>query len=130
MTQIETRWADIVGVIGYGKGLPTPPTYLDEARVPPAIWSSLHAILADCSRTASLLDICTRAFNDRQVYPDDAECGAGFGGPKNVLVFTKWPILAYLLQLWFERKADNRFHTALVHSGVPGEERQKIIDWF
>ncbi|KZL86266.1 dna repair helicase [Colletotrichum incanum] len=129
-TQIETRWTDIVDVIGYGKGLPIPPTYLDEARVPPGIWHSLNDIFADCSRTANLLNICTKAFNDCQVYPDDAECGPEFGGPKNVVVFTKWPILAYLIQLWFERKGDDRFHTVLVHSGVPGKERHKIIDWF
>ncbi|GKT61147.1 phosphoglycerate mutase [Colletotrichum tofieldiae] len=129
-TQIETRWTDIVGVIGSGKGLLMPPTYLDETRVPPGIWNSLNDILVECSRTASLLDICTKAFHDGQVYPDDAECGPGFGGPKNVVVFTKWPVLAYLVQLWFETKRDARFRTALVHSGVPGEERQKIIDWF
>ncbi|KZL80042.1 dna repair helicase, partial [Colletotrichum incanum] len=98
-TQIETCWTDVVGVIGYGKGLPIPPTYLDKARVPPGIWNSLDDILADCSRTASLLNICTKTFDDRQVYPDDAECGPGFGGPKNVVIFTKWPVLAYLVQL-------------------------------
>ncbi|KZL80670.1 dna repair helicase [Colletotrichum incanum] len=129
-TPIETRWTDIVGVIGYGKGLPIPPTYVDKARVPPGIWNSLDDILADCSRTASLLNICTKAFDDRQVYPDNAECGPGFGGPKNVVIFTKWPVLACLAQLWFEKRGDDRFHIALVHSGVPGDERQKIIDWF
>ncbi|GKT61242.1 DNA repair helicase [Colletotrichum tofieldiae] len=129
-TQIETRWMDIVDVIGYGKGLPVPPTYLDKARVPPGIWNSLDDMLADCSRTANLLDICTKAFNDCQIYPDDVECGPGFGGPKNVVFFTKWPVLVYLVQLWFETRGDGRFQTALVHSGVPGKERQKIIDWF
>ncbi|GKT52011.1 uncharacterized protein ColSpa_12192 [Colletotrichum spaethianum] len=129
-TQIETRWTDIVDAIGYGKGLPVPPTYLDKARVPPGIWNSLNDVLADCSRTANLLDICTKAFNDCQIYPDDVECGPGFGGPKNVVIFTKWPVLVYLVQLWFETRGDDRFQTALVHSGVPGEERQKIIDWF
>ncbi|GKT52476.1 uncharacterized protein ColSpa_12657 [Colletotrichum spaethianum] len=129
-TQVEARWTDIVDVIGYGKGLPIPPTYVDEARVPPGIWHSLSDILADCSRTANLLNICTKVFNDRQVYPDDAECGPGFGGPKNVVIFTKWPVLAYLVQLWFERRGYDRFHAALVHSGVPGEQRQKITDCF
>ncbi|KAK6206232.1 DNA repair helicase [Colletotrichum tabaci] len=129
-TPIETRWRNIVDGIGHGKGLPIPPKYLDKARVPAEIWNSMDDILADCSQIRSLLDICTEAFQDRQVYPEDAEYGPGFGGPKNVVVVAKWPIVAYLIQLWFEKQGDDRFRTALVHSGVPGDERQKIIDWF
>ncbi|EFQ29851.1 hypothetical protein CGRA01v4_03611 [Colletotrichum graminicola] len=122
--------AAVVRVIGYSKGLPTPATYLDEKRVPPGIWASLNDVLTDCSRTASLLNTCTKAFDDRRVYPDAAKRGPGFSGPNNVVVFMKWPILAYLVQLWFERKADDGFHTTLAHSDVPGDERQNIIDWF
>lgn len=60
-----------------------PPTYLDETRVPPGICIIPNDIFADCGRT---LDVCRKAFNDEQVYPDVVECGPGFCGAKTVVV--------------------------------------------
>ncbi|KAF6813041.1 phosphoglycerate mutase [Colletotrichum plurivorum] len=127
---VETRWEDAVKLIGRGKGTVVPTKYYDKSIVPPGIWQNMDAILADCSRLRRLTSICKKAFDDGQTYPDDGESWAGFGGPKNIIIFSKWPILAYAIQLWFERAKDARFQSAFIHSGLPHDERQKIVDWF
>ncbi|KAF4474359.1 hypothetical protein CGGC5_v016907 [Colletotrichum fructicola Nara gc5] len=127
---VETKWDGIVKVIGRGKGTTMPSKYLDKSIMPPGIWENIDTILADCSRLRTLARICADAYNDAQAYPDDSENWAGFQGPKNVIIFAKWPILAYAVQLWFEKLDDARFQSAFIHSGLAGDERQKIVDWF
>ncbi|KAK1452536.1 hypothetical protein CMEL01_16747 [Colletotrichum melonis] len=88
----------------------------------------LDDITATCSRLPKLESICNEAYEDKQSHPDDGECRSGFSGPKNVVVFVKWPILAYLLPLWFEKNMDCRcFQPALMYRGIVSIERQDMM---
>ncbi|WQF76958.1 hypothetical protein CDEST_01972 [Colletotrichum destructivum] len=116
-TRIPILMKKLTPVIKKGKGDECPRTYLHEHLVPPAIWK--HP-----SRMKTVEDICYMAKGDSEVYPHDGECWDGFKGPKNVIVFTKQPCLAYLIQLWFS------VVSALVQSNMLNKDRQELFDWF
>ncbi|CCF34961.1 hypothetical protein CH063_00189 [Colletotrichum higginsianum] len=108
-----------------------PATYAHEASVPPEIRRHLDDILSHSSRLNRLRTICHTASKDRQVYPADGRSWHEFAGPKNVLVFCRWPLLAFLVQLWFEtRMSQDRVCSALLHSGLSENEREKLYKWF
>ncbi|KAK1991993.1 hypothetical protein LX36DRAFT_589337 [Colletotrichum falcatum] len=128
---VPMRADTLLKVIGKGDRGSHPTTYLRQDLVPPAIWDSLDYILSHSSRLAKLHEICMTALADTDAYPREDACWDGFRGPKNVLVFTKWPILAYLIQLWFEKCTDHdSFRSALIHSKLNRTERQEVVDWF
>ncbi|TIC89471.1 hypothetical protein CH35J_012845 [Colletotrichum higginsianum] len=108
-----------------------PATYAYEASVPPEIRRHLDDILTHSTRLNRLRTICHTATQDRQVYPADGRSWHAFAGPKNVLVFCRWPLLAFLVQLWFEtRMSRDRVCSGLLHSGLSGSERRKLFKWF
>ncbi|KAK6220937.1 hypothetical protein QIS74_04983 [Colletotrichum tabaci] len=108
-----------------------PATYAHKASVPPEIRQHLDDILSHSSRLNRLRTICHTASKDRQVYPADGRSWHEFAGPKNVLVFCRWPLLAFLVQLWFEtRMSQDRVCSALLHSGLSRDEREKLFKWF
>ncbi|KAK6218041.1 hypothetical protein QIS74_02496 [Colletotrichum tabaci] len=113
-----------------GKG-DVPRAYLKDGAVPDAIMTQLDTMLADCSRFRALRDVCYKAYKDTQAYPEDGEAWSGFAGPKNVLILTTWPFVAFMLQLWVERNLDpGRFQSGLLHSGMKESERLDVTDWF
>ncbi|KAK2051163.1 hypothetical protein LY76DRAFT_599547, partial [Colletotrichum caudatum] len=111
--------------------IPQGPTAQNRCQAPNRRLRLWTIILSHSSRLAKLHEICTTARADRETYPRDAECWDSFRGSKNVLIFTKWPILAYLIQLWFEKYTDHEcFRSALIHAELNRTERQEVVDWF
>ncbi|KDN70224.1 hypothetical protein CSUB01_12625, partial [Colletotrichum sublineola] len=128
---IPTLAAELAKAIGSGGQGNVPRAYLEAGDVPAAIQDRLATILAPCSRLEALRAACETAYRDTQAYPDDNEGWSNFAGPKNVVVFTKWPVVAYLLQLWAESKLDgDSYQSGLLHSGMTEKQRMDLIDWF